>query len=68
MCGRWGCGRVLGEHDEHPSEDQGKRWRAPVCNRSVREENADDRRAQQEDSAERKHDSKSPGGEAELAP
>lgn len=61
-------GRVLSEHHEHPSEDQGERRRPPVGDCSIPEEDSDDRRTQKEDPAERQHDSKSPGGEPELAP
>jgi len=65
---RWSSGGVLSEHDEHPSEDEGERRRPPVGECSIPEEDSDDRRTQQEDPAERQHDPKSPGGEAELLP
>jgi hypothetical protein len=64
MWARWGCGRVLSQHYEHHSEDERKNRWSPIRNRSVREDDADDRRTQKENRAERQHDSKSPGGEA----
>ena len=68
MRARRGRSRVLGDNDEHPSEDEGERRRPPVGDCSIPEEDSDDRRTQKEDPAERQDDSKSPGGEAELLP
>jgi hypothetical protein len=68
MWARSVSGRVLSQHYEHHSEDERKPSWSPICNRSIREDDADDRRAKEEDPAERKHDPKSPGDEAKLAP
>jgi hypothetical protein len=68
MRARPGCRRILSEHHEHHAEDQGKRRWSPVCNRTVGKEDADYRRAEEEDSAKRQDDPKSPGDEPELTP
>ena len=63
-----GCSRVAAVHQERDGQDYDERSRAVVRHHSFWEGEADDHRAQEENTAEDQHDSKAPGGKSELTP